>query len=118
MEKVDDPKTWRNKVKRMATGFRFVDPTTFDWDPGRNDEKMVYRCKRLVKESDGLLIRYMEGQNTCGTWHEQQIAWEHGLKIAIVSDMKYSELFIFAREHSHSVSDNFASALGTLTEKL
>lgn len=118
IEKVDDFTTWREKTKRMTDIFEFVDPTDLNWVKGVNDTQMVEECKRLVRESDGVLIRHMSGQNTCGTWHEQQIAWQNNIPVTLVTDETDEEMFRFAKYHTMSIVDNIEDGLEMLAKRI
>lgn len=113
-EKAHDPEGWRNWVVENSEPFDFHNPADLDWTKGENDDEMIETCKAMVRDSDGMLIRFMEGQETCGTWHEQQIAWKAEIPCVLVTDIPEDEIYTFAKHHSYRMVTTIGEGLEIL----
>lgn len=99
VEDSDDPISWREKVIKEFGTYNFFNPldqslvSTLKMYEDENtrqeaieyiESKIIQNDKRAVKLSDAVLINLKYSQDTSGTFHEQQIAWQMGKPIGIV----------------------------------
>lgn len=117
VEKAYDPNSWRDRAEEEASYIEWINPCDFDWQPGENDAVMIEKCKRMVRRSKGVLIRYEEDVPTWGTPMEQFIAWERGKVIVVWTDEKAPILPVALEHHADFIHHDLETCIYQLLKR-
>lgn len=117
VEKADNPNGWREKAESQAGYIEWINPCDFDWKPGENDAVMMERCKRMVRRSKGVLVRYDEGVPTWGTPMEQFIAWKGGKVVVVWIDDEEPDLPMTLEHHADFIHHDLQTCIAQMLKR-